>query len=339
MAFSIPLATKHVYAEHISPSAFTTTQTGTGMGATGSSALTQTTPASTLRRPAGSLRSPLANVRNVVAMWKEPHHHLMLSFLEWSPVPAIPPPPYPKLDRVVKVALDVSFRDGTHYIPVKSSVLPPLPPPPQSQASKRKFKGNDREHTPKKVKLPPDEDDEDQGKPTRNLWDFTIYDSNHKDQYIPLSSFEKPDSADCTFKAFGNVTAFVENEEDEGQEADLPDVIQPILLSPILSVALDYTKRHAYMSSFFIFHVPSAGDADAGVSPTPEVPVGGGDDSGGLFGLRRRVRHYILERYTTSMSTQNLLIDGKDGRLYSTDTRSSYPGWLQALRLLLAELH
>ncbi|KAE9387198.1 hypothetical protein BT96DRAFT_1005344 [Gymnopus androsaceus JB14] len=32
----------------------------------------------------------------------------------------------------------------------------------------------------------------------------------------------------------------------------------------------------------------AAGDADAGVSPTSEVPVGGGDDSGGLFGLRCR---------------------------------------------------
>ncbi|KAJ3746573.1 hypothetical protein DFH05DRAFT_963315 [Lentinula detonsa] len=60
----------------LSPSVFTTTQTGTGTGTgiTESSAQTQTTPTSTLRRPTrpeGSSRSPLTNVRNVVALWKE----------------------------------------------------------------------------------------------------------------------------------------------------------------------------------------------------------------------------------------------------------------------------
>ncbi|KAJ3911506.1 hypothetical protein F5877DRAFT_85875 [Lentinula edodes] len=61
-----------------SPSAFTTTQTGTGTvtGITGSSEPTQTTPTSSLRRPTkseGSPRSPLTKVRNIV------HPHAMMA--------------------------------------------------------------------------------------------------------------------------------------------------------------------------------------------------------------------------------------------------------------------
>lgn len=93
-----------------------------------------------------------------------------------------------------------------------------------------------------------DDQDDDQTKPVRNLWDFTIFDPSHRNQLITLQSLERPDGEDCIFKAFGNVTVFVENEEDEGQEDDLsnaPDVVQPVVLGPIINIALDYTKKFA----------------------------------------------------------------------------------------------
>ncbi|KAF9066247.1 hypothetical protein BDP27DRAFT_1330866, partial [Rhodocollybia butyracea] len=91
-----------------------------------------------------------------------------------------------------------------------------------------------------------DEDDEPEAeKRVRNLYDFTIYDESHRNEIISLSLREKPDGKDRTLMAFGKVVAFVENIEDEAQEADFlegPHAAQYVKLGPIQNVALDYTK-------------------------------------------------------------------------------------------------
>ncbi|KAJ3787693.1 S-adenosyl-L-methionine-dependent methyltransferase [Lentinula aff. detonsa] len=186
-----------------------------------------------------------------------------------------------------KSALDVSFGDETQD-------TPDAPPVASSSSQvlhkplKRKSKDNEY-NGPKKAKLLPacyfrlpsdgdylresgsmrisGEDDDELGdtpKRIRNLWEFTIFDPLHQNQFISLSSLERPDGRDCKFEAFGKVTVFVENAEDEGQEADLtdPHTVQFVHLDSILSAALDYTKEHRPLyietqHSWYILQMPS----------------------------------------------------------------------------------
>ncbi|KAJ4485596.1 S-adenosyl-L-methionine-dependent methyltransferase [Lentinula aciculospora] len=118
------------------------------------------------------------------------------------------------------------------------------------------------------MRIAGEDHDDEPGDPTkriRNLWKFTIFDPLHRNQLISLSSLEQPDGRDCKFDAFGEVTAFVENNEDEGQEADLsgPHTIQFLHLSSIRSVALDYTKSFGPLyietqHSWYILQMPSS---------------------------------------------------------------------------------
>ncbi|KAJ3915519.1 hypothetical protein F5877DRAFT_81752 [Lentinula edodes] len=185
-------------------------------------------------------------------------------------------------------ALDVAFgdeiQDTPNTQPIATSSSQALRKPP-----KRKLKDNEHPNYSKKVKLPPacyfrlpsdvdflhesasmriagedDDQPDDAPKRIRNLWKFTIFDPLHKNQLISLSSLEQPDGRDSKFEAYGNVTAFVESEEDEGQEADLssPDTVQFVHLNSILSVALDYTKGHSPLyietqHSWYILQMPS----------------------------------------------------------------------------------
>ncbi|KAJ3830251.1 S-adenosyl-L-methionine-dependent methyltransferase [Lentinula raphanica] len=182
-------------------------------------------------------------------------------------------------------ALDVSFQDEQDTLqtqPVASTSSQEGGP---GKPAKRRLTNAESLNPPKRVKLPPgahyyhlavehiqesanmriageddDSDESDTSKRIRNLWDFTIFDPLHGNKVMSLSSMEQPDGRACKFEAFGKVTMFVENDEDEGQEADSsgPQIVQYVRLSSILNAALDYTtESRQTQHSWYILQMPS----------------------------------------------------------------------------------
>ncbi|KAF5392581.1 hypothetical protein D9757_002235 [Collybiopsis confluens] len=186
------------------------------------------------------------------------------------------------LRRTRPSALDVSFRDDA---PIPQPQHRALGHPPSLKRKRSEVQSEASAVPPKKRKLPPNahfilpkiqymkesanarilgEDDDmalqENEKPIRNLFDFTIFDQTQKNQIMSLDALNVQDSQ---LSGFGKVSAYFENEEEEGQEADLAgDVFQWVLLEPILRVSLDYTKDDAPLyieteNSWYILQMPS----------------------------------------------------------------------------------
>ncbi|KAF9486388.1 S-adenosyl-L-methionine-dependent methyltransferase [Pholiota conissans] len=65
---------------------------------------------------------------------------------------------------------------------------------------------------------PDDDGSEEDEKPIRLLDNFAIFDPKHRFEMVCLDSLEKDDGVDRQFEAAGHVSAYYENDEDEGQE-------------------------------------------------------------------------------------------------------------------------
>jgi DNA (cytosine-5)-methyltransferase 1 len=94
-----------------------------------------------------------------------------------------------------------------------------------------------------------DEEDSDQ-KPIRLLDDFAIFDPKHGHEMVTLDALEQDDGVDRQFEAAGLVTAYYENDEDEGQEDGDTEPLY-VNLSAILRYSVDYSMDAESVHFYF----------------------------------------------------------------------------------------
>ncbi|KIK70457.1 hypothetical protein GYMLUDRAFT_234921 [Collybiopsis luxurians FD-317 M1] len=189
-------------------------------------------------------------------------------------------------------ALEVSFQDEFPIQPQattsnsQSRTLARAPQVPRAQKRKLNDVEPERPRTSaKKRKLPPtsyfdppgveymtesanmritgeddDMDLEEGEKPIRNLFEFTIFDPEQRNQVMSLDMVDDPNSQ---LLGFGKVSAYFENEEEEGQEADIAgEIYQWVRFGPIKQVGLDYDKDNSPLyietdHSWYLIQMPS----------------------------------------------------------------------------------